>query len=104
MVPPATIPILAVPNHLASLAQQASCLAENLKSFEQEYGIAFTDKLYPSPFPEFSTLQWSYPYNWPPLAIMTVEALDKGRRIDGGVAAGDRVKTRVRAEVDRQIE
>jgi alpha,alpha-trehalase len=59
-------------------SQQASCLAENLKRFEHEYGIAFTDKLYASPFAEFRTLQWSYPYNWPPLAIMAVEALDKG--------------------------
>ena len=33
--------------------------------------------VYPSPFPEFPVLQWSYPYCWPPLMISTILGLEK---------------------------
>ena len=47
----------------------------NLPRFEQPNGLTFTDRIYPSPFPEFPVLQWSYPYCWHPLVTMVVEAL-----------------------------
>lgn len=53
---------------------QARRLAQNLSRFANERGLTVTDELYPSPHPEFPVLQWSYPYCWPPLVMMVVEA------------------------------
>jgi alpha,alpha-trehalase len=59
----------------AATDEQAARLVRNLARFEQPHGLTFTDRIYPSPFPEFATLQWSYPYCWPPVMTMTVVAL-----------------------------
>lgn len=56
-------------------AEQTQRLVENLPRFEQARGLTVTDRLYPSPHPEFPQLQWSFPYCWPPLATMVVSAL-----------------------------
>ena len=56
---------------------QTRRLAAHLPRFTQERGLTVTDKLYPSPHPEFRTLQWAYPYCWPPLMMMVVEALSR---------------------------
>lgn len=55
---------------------QTRQLAEHLPRFQQERGLTVTDRLYPSPHPEFPALQWAYPYCWPPLVMMVVEAFD----------------------------
>ncbi|HVY20965.1 MAG TPA: trehalase family glycosidase [Bauldia sp.] len=57
---------------------QAQSLVKHLARFEHDRGLTFTDRIYPSPFPEFPVLQWSYPYCWPPTMTMTVAALAKG--------------------------
>ncbi len=57
--------------------EQTRRLIEHLPRFAHSRGLTVTDKLYPSPHPEFPVLQWSYPYCWPPLMIMVVEALGK---------------------------
>lgn len=54
--------------------QQTARMSEHLRRFEQERGLTVTDKLYPSPHPEFPILQWAYPYCWPPFMMMVVEA------------------------------
>jgi alpha,alpha-trehalase len=58
-------------------AEQTSRLIEHLPHFEFEHGLAVTDKLYPSPHPEFPQLQWAYPFCWPPLVMMVVTALER---------------------------
>lgn len=54
--------------------QQTIRMSEQLRRFEHERGLTVTDKLYPSPHPEFPVLQWAYPYCWPPFMMMIVEA------------------------------
>lgn len=56
---------------------QTRRLVEHLPRFEHARGLTVTDKLYPSPHPEFPVLQWAYPYCWPPLMMIVVEALSK---------------------------
>jgi alpha,alpha-trehalase len=56
---------------------QTRRVAEHLSRFEQSRGLTVTDKLYPSPHPEFPVLQWAYPYCWPPLITMVLGALSK---------------------------
>ena len=55
--------------------EQAEKLVANLKRFEQPYGLAFTDRVYPSPHLEFQNLQWQYPVGWPPLHIIVADGL-----------------------------
>ncbi len=69
-------------------AEQASRMIGNLARFEYDNGLTFTDKIYPSPFPEFPVLQWSYPYCWPPLMTMTVVALAKYGYQDDALRVG----------------
>ncbi len=57
--------------------EQALRMVEHLPRFEHERGLTVTDRLYPSPHPEFPALQWSYPYCWPPLMMMVLTALTK---------------------------
>jgi alpha,alpha-trehalase len=57
-------------------AAQAPRLVSGLERFEHGPGLTFTDRLYPSPYPEFPLLQWSYPYCWPPTMVMVVDALN----------------------------
>lgn len=57
--------------------KQTARLVGHLPKFEHARGLTVTDKHYPSPHPEFPVLQWSYPYCWPPLMMMVVEALSK---------------------------
>jgi len=54
---------------------QVARMSAHLPRFEQARGLTVTDKLYPSPHREFPTLQWAYPYCWPPLMMMVTEAL-----------------------------
>jgi alpha,alpha-trehalase len=67
--------------------EQAARLVENLRRFTHGAGLTFTDRLYPSPYSDFSSLQWSYPYCWPPSMVMVVDALqaygfhDEARRV-----------------------
>lgn len=68
--------------------EQAGRLVGNLSRFEHDYGLTFTDRIYPSPFPEFPVLQWSYPYCWPPLITMTVVALAKSGYADDAARVG----------------
>lgn len=56
---------------------QSGRLVAHLARFEHARGLTVTDKLYPSPHPEFPVLQWSYPYCWPPLITMVLTALSK---------------------------
>ncbi len=56
---------------------EADRLVEHLEKFEFDYGLALTDKIYPSPHPEFEWLQWEYPSGWPPMQMMVVDALNK---------------------------
>lgn len=54
---------------------QVARMTNHLSRFEQPRGLTVTDRLYPSPHPEFPVLQWAYPYCWPPLMMMVAEAL-----------------------------
>jgi alpha,alpha-trehalase len=56
---------------------QTTRLIEHLPRFEHLRGLTVTDKLYPSPHPEFPVLQWSYPYCWPPLITMVLTSLSR---------------------------
>lgn len=56
---------------------QAERLVAHLPDFEARYGLAFTDRVYPSPHPEFSALQWQYPAGWPPLHLIVVDGLTR---------------------------
>jgi alpha,alpha-trehalase len=56
-------------------AEQAARLVGNLGRFRHGGGLTFTDRVYPSPYPEFPVLQWSFPYCWPPSVVMAVDAL-----------------------------
>jgi alpha,alpha-trehalase len=58
---------------------QASRVVEQLRLFDQPFGLAFTDRQYPSPHPEFAFNQWAYPEAWPPEQILVALAL---RRYD----------------------
>jgi alpha,alpha-trehalase len=64
----------------AATPEQTERLAANLSRFEQAYGYSFTDQLYASPHPEFTTLQWAYPWGWPPSHIMLMEAFEAAGR------------------------
>ena len=57
--------------------EQAAKLVAHLHRFENAYGLAQTDRAYPSPHPEYQTLQWDYPHGWPPSQMIVVEALQK---------------------------
>ncbi len=57
-------------------AAQAEKLVKHLTRFEQAHGLSQTDQPYPSPHPEFSSLQFNYPNGWPPFQIMVIEALE----------------------------
>ncbi len=57
-------------------AEQAARLVGNLRRFRHGGGLTFTDRIYPSPYPEFPLLQWSFPYCWPPTMVMVVDALN----------------------------
>jgi len=56
---------------------RAEKLVNNLHYFELAHGLTFTSEDYPSPYSEFKWLQWGYPSGWPPMHIITVEALKK---------------------------
>jgi alpha,alpha-trehalase len=55
--------------------KQARRLLENLIRFEHPYGLSQTDKIYPSPHPEFEYLQWDYPSGWAPMHMIICDAL-----------------------------
>lgn len=56
---------------------QAARMVEALALFEQPHGLAFTPEPYPSPHPEFTTLQWNYPSAWPPFQLIVMEGLSR---------------------------
>lgn len=56
---------------------QADALVTRLANFRCRYGLAFTDRPYPSPHAEFSYLQWQHPVGWPPMQVMVVQALQR---------------------------
>jgi len=55
--------------------RQTERMAQHIARFAKPGGLTVTDKLYPSPHPEFPVLQWAYPYCWPPLMMMVVECM-----------------------------
>ncbi len=55
--------------------EQARRTVEHLGKFEQPHGLAFTDKAYPSPHPSLKLNQWMYPESWPPMEVVTAQAL-----------------------------
>jgi alpha,alpha-trehalase len=57
--------------------RQAEALVRNLSKFEHPYGLAQTDKQYPSPHPEFEWVQFEYPSGWPPMQMIVIDALNK---------------------------
>lgn len=54
---------------------QAEALVTHLQRFAFPHGLAFTDRIYPSPHHEFEWLQWQYPAGWPPMQMMVTDAL-----------------------------
>ncbi len=56
--------------------EQAEKMVQNLERFEKPYGLPQTDRVYPSPHPEFEALQWDYPNGWPPSQILVIDALE----------------------------
>jgi alpha,alpha-trehalase len=69
---------------------QSRAVVGALARLEAPYGLATTDRVYPSPHEEFPDwLQWQYPAGWAPLHIVAVEALDAaGRPGDADRIAG----------------
>lgn len=57
--------------------RQADALVTRLAGFRGRYGVAFTDRPYPSPHPEFGHLQWQHPAGWPPMQVIVVQALQR---------------------------
>lgn len=56
---------------------QARRQVANIGSLQQPFGLATTDREYPSPHPEYpGWLQWEYPAGWPPMQIVAAEALE----------------------------
>ena len=56
---------------------QAQRVADQLKRFDQPFGLTFTDKTYPNPHPRFGALEWAYPEVWPPQQIIVAQALER---------------------------
>ncbi len=56
--------------------EQATRLVAHLPSFLHPHGLAFTDVAYPSPYPEFTWMQWGHPAGWPPMHVIVMEGLD----------------------------
>jgi alpha,alpha-trehalase len=56
---------------------QAQAMRDHLPRFRKAHGLAFNDRDYPSPHPEFQWLQWGHPAGWPPAQIMVAEALSR---------------------------
>lgn len=57
-------------------SEQSEQMVENLHRFEKPFGLPQTDRIYPSPHPEFDALQWDYPNGWPPSHIVVIDALE----------------------------
>ncbi len=55
---------------------QAQDMVRNLERFEHAFGLAQTDRAYPSPHPEYAALQWDFPHGWPPSHVIVVDALE----------------------------
>lgn len=76
---------------------QAKKLVQNLERFEHRFGVAQTDKAYPSPHAEFEHLQWDYPAGWPPMHIILYDAL----RAYGYIEEATRIATKfVKLQLD----
>ncbi len=56
---------------------QAAAMAKQLHRIECDHGISITDRIYPSPHPEYEWLQFEYPSGWPPMQMITVAALQR---------------------------
>lgn len=60
--------------------QQAGRLVAHWNDILQPWGLPFTDKAYPDPYPSSQLsaqdLQWMYPAGWPNMQLIAVEALD----------------------------
>lgn len=57
--------------------EQAKALVDQLPRIEFDHGVAMTDRIYPSPHPEFEWLQFEYPAGWPPMQMIMVDALKR---------------------------
>lgn len=57
--------------------EQARRVVDHLKMFDRPYGLTFTDKDYPSPYPQYQALEWAYPEAWPPQQIIATLALER---------------------------
>lgn len=72
---------------------QVARMVERIDDFDAGHGLAFTDRAYPSPHPEFAHVQWGHPTLWPPAQIWVCQALvryghqDVARRIAAQVIA-----------------
>jgi len=56
---------------------QAKRVVGHLDKFDRPYGLTFTDKTYPNPYPQFTALEWAYPEAWPPQQIIAAMALQR---------------------------
>ena len=56
---------------------QAAQTVTHLRKWLHPCGLPTTPEEYPSPHPEWDTLQWNYPSVWPPEQLMVVETLAK---------------------------
>ena len=56
---------------------QAHSVVSHLDMFDRPYGLTFTDKSYPNPFPQFQANEWAYPEAWPPQQIIVGMALQR---------------------------
>ena len=85
---------------IASKAQARALVERHLPDFLLPHGCPFTDKVYPSPHPEFTHLQWSYPAAWPSFHMLLVEGLDRY----GYEAEAEEVATRLLLTILQQYE
>lgn len=56
---------------------QAARLVSHLPRFERPGGLSFTDQAYPSPHPEYESLQWNSPSGWAPMQLIVAEGLER---------------------------
>ena len=55
--------------------RQAKSVVSQLARFVQPWGLATTDKEYPSPHPSLKLNQWAYPAAWSPFQIIVAQGL-----------------------------
>lgn len=76
---------------VATPEQAERLVTRHLPDFLRPHGCPFTATVYPSPHPEFTHLQWSYPAVWPAFQMLLVEGLDRYGYADTATAIASRV-------------